>query len=233
MRLFCFHHAGGGASMFSTWAAWFLNDTEVCPVQLPARENRLKDPPISELSNLLEQLAPQILPYLDMPFAFFGHSLGALVSFELSRFLRRQYSLTPNHLIVSGYVAPQRRSAPTVPVHNLPTSELLSKLSSIGGTAKAVLSNKELMQLLIPAIRADFTIHETYTYQRGEVFDFPISAYGGLADHGVSRHDLEAWSVQTDSAFKLRMFPGGHFYINSQRTLLLEALTQDIARCAE
>src|SRR5205814_4666171 len=163
LRLFCFPYAGGGASIFRTWSENLPPEIEACPIQLPGRESRLLEAPFSQLFSLIEPVAQALLPYLDMPCAFFGHSMGALVSFELARYLRRQHGLSPVHLFVSGRRAPQL-SDPDPPIHPLPEAEFLEELRSLKGTPEEVLQNTELLQLLLPLLRADFAVCETYAY---------------------------------------------------------------------
>jgi medium-chain acyl-[acyl-carrier-protein] hydrolase len=168
------------------------------------------------------------LPHLERPFAFFGHSLGALVSFELARFLRREYAIRLVHLFVSSHSAPQIPDREP-PIHDLPAPDFVEKIRSLDGMPEKVLENGELMALIIPILRADFSMCETYVYQDAEPLDCPISALGGLYDRYVSRADLEAWREQTSAAFSARMFPGGHFYLNRERPLLLRALAQELS----
>lgn len=165
--------------------------------------------------------------HLDQPFAFFGHSMGALVAFELARHLRHRYGLAPELLVLSGHGAPQL-PAPGPPIHQLPEPAFIQKLRELNGTPEEVLSHDELRQLLLPVIRADFTVCETYAFEHDAPFEFPLSAYGGLADDHVGREALEAWSEHTTGPFQVRMFPGDHFYINTQRPLLLRTLAREV-----
>lgn len=228
LRLFCFPYSGAGASVFYGWSAVLPPAIEVCPMQLPGRENRLMDPPFAQLPPLVEAAGKALLPYLDKPFAFFGHSLGALVTFELARLLRRDHALRPVKLFVSGHSAPHIPDTEP-PIHNLPQTEFLERIRGLNGMSEAVLENAELMELLVPILRADFSICETYAYRDGTPLDCPISALGGLQDRHVSRADLEGWRQHTSASFSLRMFPGGHFYLNSQRALLLQTVARDLS----
>ncbi len=227
LRLFCFPYSGAGASIFYAWSDTLPATIEVCPVQLPGRGAQLAQPPFTRLPPLVQAVAQALLPYLDKPFAFFGHSLGALVSFELARYLCRQYNLDPTHLFVSGHNAPQVPDREP-PIHALPEPEFVEKLRRLNGMNKEVLENVELMELLLPILRADFAVCETYVYQADEPLDCPISAFGGLQDEYVSRESLAAWREQTSDSFSLRMFPGDHFYLNTERPLLLRALAQEL-----
>ena len=228
-RLFCFPYAGGGASIYHTWPEHVPAEIEVCPVQLPGRESRLRTPPFSQLLPLLQKLAQVLRPYLYMPFAFFGHSMGALISFELARQLRRQHDPGPVCLFVSAHRAPQI-PALKPPIHQLSTAEFIEELRRLNGTSEAVLQDAELLPLLLPTLRADFAICETYTYATEEPLDCPIVAFGGLQDCEVSRNDLAAWRDQTQSSFRFRMVPGNHFFLHSARATLVRAVSQDLLR---
>ncbi|MFL5654926.1 MAG: thioesterase II family protein [Ktedonobacteraceae bacterium] len=227
LRLFCFPYAGGGASIFRTWSEILPPQIEVCPVQLPGRESRLLEAPFSHLFSLIEPLTQALLPYLDMPCAFFGHSMGALISFELVRYLRRQHGLSPVHLLVSARRAPQL-IAPDPPIHHLPEPQFVEELRRLKGTPEEVLQTTELLQLLIPFLRADFALCETYLYTPGEALTCPVSVFGGLQDEEVSRDMLTAWREQTRGSFKLRLFVGDHFFLHAARASLLQALLQDL-----
>jgi medium-chain acyl-[acyl-carrier-protein] hydrolase len=215
--------------MFRTWPDDLPPDIEVCPVQLPGRESRLKEPPFTRLKHLVQTLVPLLCPYLSIPFAFFGHSMGALISFELARQLRRRSGLSPVHLFVSGRPAPPI-PAPDPPIHELPESAFVEELRRLNGTPESVLQNPELMQLVLPILRADFALSETFVYSTEDPLDCPISAFGGLQDGEVSHNDLAAWREQTHSSFTLRIFPGNHFFLQSARALILSAVSQELTR---
>ena len=228
LRLFCFPYAGGGASVYRGWSGQIPGDVEVCPVQLPGRESRLRDQPFDRPEPLIQTIADVLQPHFDMPFIFFGHSMGAMISFELARELRRRGQTLPLHIFVSGRRAPQ--SPPREePIHQLPDEEFYAKLRELNGTPEEVLQHAELMRLLTPILRADFAVNETYVYQPEEPFDFGISAFGGLADEEVNRDDVAAWREQTRGRFRMRMLPGDHFFIHGNRELVLEAVARDLA----
>jgi len=155
--------------------------------------------------------------------------MGALVSFELARLLRKQYGLEPLHLFVSGQQAPQIPNLDP-PIHVLSEPVFKEELHRLNGTSKAVLENAELMQLLLPILRADFAVLETYVYTTESPFNFPITAFGGLHDREVSYNELQAWQEQTNAAFLLQMFPGNHFFLHSAQSLLLQFLSQELRR---
>jgi medium-chain acyl-[acyl-carrier-protein] hydrolase len=233
VRLFCFPYAGGGASIFQKWSQLLPQEIEICPVQLPGREERLAEKPFSTMSSLLDTLVPLLLPYLDIPYAFFGHSMGTLISFELARHLSRiEQSLKPVHLFVAGHTAPQLPD-PDPPTYHLPEQEFIEELRRLKGTPEEVLKNEELLHMLLPLLRADFALCQTYSYAREQSLTCPISAFGGLQDADVSRESLGAWSEQTSGPFKMRIFPGDHFFLQKEWVSLLQALSLDLLTTVE
>jgi len=228
LRLFCFPYSGAGANVFYQWSNILPPAIEVCAVQYPGRGTRMSEPPITRMADLVQALSPLFPAFFDKPFAFFGHSLGAVAAFELARALRRHYDALPVHLIVSGHSAPQipdRRP----PIHNLPDEAFIAELRKLNGTPEEVLQNQELVSLLLPILRADFELSETYVYQPDEPLATPLAAFGGLGDPFINREELEAWEIHTTAGFRLRMFPGDHFYLNTNRALLLQALARELA----
>jgi medium-chain acyl-[acyl-carrier-protein] hydrolase len=230
MRLFCFPYAGGGASVFRTWAADLPTDVEVCPVQLPGREDRIREQPFTDASALVQALIPSLRPMLDRPFALFGHSMGALIAYELARQLTRQQMAMPTHLFVSG------RRAPTLPepdesLHALPTDDLfLSALQSRYNNIPAiVLQDAELREIFAPLLRADMTLVERYPIGAATPLPCPIIAFGGISDGRATRADLLAWQGLTQGSFDIHLMPGGHFYLNEDRQPLLARLGNYLA----
>lgn len=229
LQLFCFPYTGVGASVYRTWAAELGPAIEVIGVQPPGREARFAEPLFTRLDPLLDALLPAIQPLLSPPFAFFGHSLGSFVSFELCRRLRAAGGPLPVHLFVSG----QRAAQSTLRkerYHLLPDAELIEQLRRYNGTPAPVLADKELMDLLLPILRADFAIHELYSYAEGPPLDLPITAFGGIGDESIPEAELDAWRKQTARAFRLQMFPGDHFYLNEARGALTRSIAADLRR---
>jgi medium-chain acyl-[acyl-carrier-protein] hydrolase len=207
------------------------DEVEVLAIQLPGRSTRLSEPPFTRLSPLIQALARVLPPYLDRPFAFFGHSMGALIGFELARHLRKHDQPSPLRLFVSGNSAPHLpRSDP--PTYDQPEPEFLETLRKLKGTPEGVLQHPELRKLLLPTVRADFAVCETYVYEEGAPLAAPISAFGGLQDSRVGREELEAWREQTSLDFVIRMLPGDHFFLHSCRPLLLRALALELSELA-
>ena len=227
MRLFCFPYAGGNITLFHNWSRQLPGSVEVCAAQLPGRGNRMRETPFTSLRPLVESLGEAIGPLLQKPFAFFGHSMGALIAFELTRYLRREKGLSPRHLFVSGRRAPHvpKRESP---IHDLPQPEFIEELRRLDGTPSEVLEHPELMELMIPLLRADFAMVDTYEYVPEPPLECGITAYGGLQDHEVDRESLEAWRDCTQGRFILRMLPGGHFFPRSDQEMLLRLLNTEL-----
>jgi medium-chain acyl-[acyl-carrier-protein] hydrolase len=225
VRLFCIPYAGAGASVYFPWLEQAIPDVEIYAIHLPGRERRIREVPFSQLSPLVTELSEAIRPYLTRSFAFFGHSMGALISFELTRALRRRYGRTPLHLFMSAQPAPQLPN-PEPALCHLSDSEFLKELQKLNGTPSEVLTNKELMQLVLPTLRADFALTETYRYQSDLPFDCPISVFGGEDDLNIRAEHLDAWRDQTLSTFQLKLFNGDHFYLLPQREALLNVILE-------
>ncbi len=227
LRLFCFPYAGGGASIFRLWATSLPAEVEVCPVYLPGRENRLREPLFTSLEQLIPVLGQALDPYMDIPFAFFGYSMGALISFELARHLRRGQRQGPVRLLIAADRAPHL-PRPGPALHHLPDDEFRRALARFGGTPTAVLEHEELMEVLQPILRADFTLYETYMYAPEAPLDCPITAFGGIDDPMISMQEIAAWNEQTRQAFMLHRLPGNHFFLQSEQNTLLRLLSQEL-----
>ena len=200
-------------------------------MQLPGREARLMEPAFSSVFPLVDALAPAMVPFLDKPFALFGHSMGALVIFELARKLRRERRLLPECLFPSARVAPGFPLKGR-PVSNLPEDELVQELIQFNGTEQGVLQDKELLSLILPTLRADFAVHEGHKYSEEPPLQCPIVAFGGLQDPETEEEGLDAWRAHTSNSFAKRMFAGDHFFINSQQSLFFSGLSQELQKIA-
>lgn len=181
---------------------------------------------LRDMPSLIKVLAEGLHPYLDKPYALFGHSFGALVSFELARYCRKHYNRSPHYLLISGRQAPHIPDLS--PIHALPEADFIREIERLNGTPKEVVQNSEMMQLLVPILRADLEIDETYKYKAEPPLEIPIAAFGGERDPEASPMELEAWSQHTSNDFSLQMFPGDHFFINTARSHLLQALSQKL-----
>jgi medium-chain acyl-[acyl-carrier-protein] hydrolase len=197
---------------------------EICPIHLPGRATRIAEQPLTSITAIIEALIPSLLPRLDRPFAFFGHSMGALISFELAHLLRREHGLSPVHLFLSGRRAPHIPGSDE-PGFDLPRDEFLSLLRELKGTPEELLANAELFDLLLPMIRADFKAVQTYRHRATEPLQMPVTVFGGLEDTGTTAPQLQEWRTYTKGGFSLWMLPGDHFFVISHRRDLLQLLS--------
>lgn len=227
LRIFCFPYAGGSSQIFRTWSTQFPDEIELCPIQLPGRGSRFEEVPYRQIAPLITALAEVILPRMDRPCAFFGHSMGSIIAYELAQHLKQTAGVSLCHLFVSGRGAPHlpRRSTP---IYNLPEMEFLEELRQLNGTPEEVFDDRELLQLLIPLLRADFELIETYRFAGHSPLECPITAIGGLSDVEITREDIEAWSDHTASDFSAHMLPGDHFFIGQSEAFLLQIVIRQL-----
>jgi len=228
LRLFCFPFAGGGGSFYRSWSQDLPAGVEVCPVQLPGRETRMRETAYTRIEPLISDVTNALLPWLDKPYCLFGHSMGSLVVFELARRLATAHNSSPEHVFVSGYNAPQLEYKSALR-SDLPENEFMAQLARMEGTPKEVLESPELMQLLLPVMRADCAVCDFYTYSEQAALLCPISVYGGSEDHETPQQSLEAWREQTASAFNCQLFQGGHFFLQSARREFLAGLSNELS----
>jgi medium-chain acyl-[acyl-carrier-protein] hydrolase len=227
--LLCFAHAGGGTAVYRGWRNQVPPALSVCPVLLPGRENRLHEARCTRLEQVIEALLTVMATLQDKPFAFYGHSLGALIAFEFARALRRCGMPGPERLFLSGMGAPQapRRRRP---MSELPAAELLDMLAALydGGVPAEILEEPDMMALEVNILRADLAIFDSYQYQPEGPLDCPISVGVGQEDASVSLVDARAWQQLTSAPMTLRTFPGGHLFVNTAGDQILEMVQQDL-----
>jgi len=226
LRLFCFPHAGAGASAFGDWPSLLPEDIEVAAIALPGREDRLTEPAATHTAGLIRALTQAMRPYLSLPVAFFGHSGGALLAFELARAMRQRLRTEPAYLFLSGQPAPQVPQP--APIHALPDAEFDQRIRELGGIHPDVLADTRSLRMLMEAVRADFALWETHEFKPARPLDAPITVFGGASDPRTSDEDLNAWAEHTTGPFRLRVFPGGHFFVNDERDALLDELVRDL-----
>lgn len=214
-RLLCLHHAGGNPSAFRPWLGEFGDDVELLAIRLPGREARLRETPLTSVPAIVEPLVNALAPLREgVRLVVFGHSLGALLGFELARAMRRAALALPDRLVVSG------RNAPGVGrvlrLHVLSDRELIDEVQRVyGGIPKVLLDEPELLALTVPVLRADLTINETYEFGEEPALGCPITALGGVDDPHVSVAGLEAWAEQTTAGFEAERCAGDHFYLGA------------------
>ncbi len=226
-RLFCFPYAGGSANAYRRWR-WSLPErVEVCLAHLPGRGRDMGGQAFTQLMPLVKAVADCIDLETNVPYYLYGHSMGALISFEVARELFRRHRTGPRHLFVSG------RSAPQWPckepkLFNLPHDRFLEELKKINGTPMEVLRDPQLMEVFMNVLRADFEVVETYEYIPREPLPCPITVYGGLKDEDVPIESCEAWRQETSADCKVRMFAGDHFFIRDSLGEFITAFRGDL-----
>jgi medium-chain acyl-[acyl-carrier-protein] hydrolase len=230
LRLLCFPYAGGGVSIFRAWPDLLPADIEVWAVQLPGRDGRRQEPIPDDLTALAAAAAEGLAPQLRGPFACFGHSMGALLAFEFVRALRRMGRPEPAQLIVSARRAPQL-TREEAPLHALPQADFIRLLRQrYNSIPPAILAEPELLDLLLPIVRADFKMIESYHYHEDAPFDCSLRVFGGTQDEWAHPHELSAWQTQTRRPLGVQLFAGGHFYLQDVLPQLLAAVAKDLAQ---
>jgi medium-chain acyl-[acyl-carrier-protein] hydrolase len=228
LRLFCFPYAGGSASLFWTWQVGLQDWVSVTALQLPGRANRIQEAPFTSMSDLIPIVGHSMIPLLTHgSFAFFGHSMGAVLGFEVARWLKHNGFPTPKSLFVAG------RRAPQIPdtehsIHGLDDSEFIANLANNKGTPTHVLNNRELMTLMLPTLRADFRLIETYEYYPDAPLCSSIVAFGGTDDDETRDGKLDAWKAQTTQTFRRHQLQGDHFFIHTNEQELLRLLRREL-----
>ena len=231
LNLLCLPYAGASAQMFCQWPAHFPPEVGISLVHLPGRGKRLFEKPFTRLSSLVDAIVQNIPgELLEYPFAIYGHSMGALLGFEIARAVRRRYGIAPVQLLLSGrsapHVVPSRAAA-----FSLPHDEFIVRLRELNGTPRELLEDPEATEFFLPVLRADFELVDTYQYRPERRLSCPISVYGGLQDEEAPVTGLETWKEHTSAEFKVRLFPGDHFFIHASGTHFLEILRSDV--CGE
>lgn len=231
LRLICFPYAGGGAAIFRGWSNDLVPEVAVYSAQLPGREMRLAESTTSDINEIVIPMAESIGPCLQEPFAFFGHSMGALLAFELARVLRMRFGLRPVQLFLSARRAPQLPN-PDPPLAHLPEAAFIAEVNQRYNNSipNLILTNTELRDLFLPILRADLALLDSYCYTHQEPLDCPIAVFGGTEDRRATVEQLEAWRVQTQRHFSVELFPGGHFFLQESRALLLRSLAVHLRR---
>ena len=220
LRLYCFAYAGGDAGMYLSWQTRLGPDIEICGVQLPGRGARLHEPVPESLPTLVEQIATVIADQAPQPFALFGHSLGALLAFEVARHLDR-IGVSPRHLFVSGCQAPTHRGG-IRPLHLLSDEGLLEVLRDFNGTPPEVLRDREFMSLVLPTLRADFALACEYAYRPGPQLSVPMTVLAGTGESGGRWGEVGRWADQTVAPCRLHWFDGDHFFIHSHKHAVID-----------
>jgi pyochelin biosynthetic protein PchC len=223
VRLFCFPHAGGAASYYYPWSKSLPWDIELLALQYPGRQDRGSEACVRSIPDLADQIYAAIRPLLAEPFAFFGHSMGAILAFEVACRIARDEGTGPEHLFVSGRRAPSRVRHEEL--HRASKAAFIAEMRAVGGTNPRILADPELLDFVLPTIRADYAAIETYRYESAPPLSCDITALVGDSDPKASADDAAAWSQHTLGRFDLRIFPGGHFYLDDCRAGVIDALS--------
>jgi surfactin synthase thioesterase subunit len=225
VRILCFPHAGGNAAFYLPLRRLIPPGIDFCPVELPGRGARIEEPPICSMGELIEDICQTLRPLLEVPFACFGHSAGAVIAYEAARRLRSNDGRSATHVFVSAH-APSGDTHSARPLHELSDAALTMALHRFGATPQAVLSRPDLMELILPALRADLEICETFTPSTASI-PCPLTVFGGT-DDALGWTALDDWRRFTTGSFRLRLFAGGHFYFTTSPTDVIREIVADL-----
>ncbi|MEU9967211.1 thioesterase II family protein [Streptomyces malaysiensis] len=223
-RLVCLPHAGGTATFFHPWAGALGPDIEVLATRYPGRQERIAEPCATSIEQLADPLAAELLPFLDAPVAFFGHSMGASLAYELALRLQPAHADRLAGLFVSSREAPHLVTPKEI--HLGTDDELIAEVVRLGGADAALLDDPGIRDIVLPSVRADFGIAGTYRAAAPHPVGCPVVAYAGDRDPGAGENEMRHWSEVAGHSFDIRVLPGGHFYLNAER----DSLTNDIRR---
>ncbi len=226
IRLVCFPHAGGSASFYSPMSASLSPGVEVLAVQYPGRQDRRADKPIGNIPELADRIFEVLQLHVDRPLAFFGHSMGAVVAFEVARRLEQKANTAPVVLFASSWRAPSKHRHEAV--HLRDDEGLVVELKSLNGTDVKLLDDEELLRMILPAVRSDFKALETYTFSPGPMLSCPISVFIGEADPKTTVDEARAWRQHGKGGFHIRIFPGGHFYLIAHQAAVIKEISRGL-----
>ncbi|MDT0331194.1 thioesterase II family protein [Nocardiopsis lambiniae] len=221
-RLVCLPHAGGGAGAFRSWASLLPAGVELLCVQYPGREDRFGEPLVDDMGEVVSRLAGELAPWLDRPYALFGHSMGSAVAYELGRALRDGGAPGPERLFASGRRAPA--DAPPGRVHLADDDAIVSELLRLGGTEEEVLADPGLREAVLELVRNDYRLIERYRPFPGPPLDCPVSVFLGDTDPEVDADNARKWAETTTGRVDVQVFPGDHFYLAPRREDVIAAL---------
>lgn len=230
LRLFCFHHAGGNAAAFRLWPRR-LPHVDVCAIQLPGRGNRLSEPAMNRVPDIVDELLPSMLPLLDREYAFFGHSMGTAIAFAMAQRLQAMGERLPSRLIVSGR-QPPHRPFPEPTLRGLADKDVIAEIDRRYGLPPEVLAVPEIIELMLPTLRSDFAAIEDYPPEPPQPLPLRIVAFGGSMDPCATPARLQAWQACTTRPLAMRHFRGNHFYLDDDIDAVLAAIAKELAPIA-
>jgi len=226
IRLIVFPYAGGSASVFKQWENFLSTDIEICPIQLPGREDRYHEKSFTEIESYIQEFSGYFQRLSDLPFVFFGHSLGALFCYEVCRYLEKNALPLPLHVFISGASPP--RKFETNEIKEYTDEELKKELISLNGIPEEFKKNESLFKLFLPIIRSDIALVKTYNYIDDYKFSMPISVFGGALDKSVLLTDLKNWNRLANDYCKIYTFSGDHFFLFSEQDKLLSEINREM-----
>lgn len=217
-RLVCLTYAGRGASGFADWPRLVGGTADVLAVQLPAREERRTDPPVTDIAALRERLLPELLPWLDGPFVLFGHCMGGLLAASIATTLSAEHGRAPEALVLSGTAPPWQQEA-LGELENLTDGEFIRGLRKAGALTRKQIAEPAVLALMLPAIRADYVLFEStregFAEPASAPLHCPLELFAGESDTAIDPDRMRAWGALTTGPVALRMFPGDHFFLDT------------------
>lgn len=228
LRLFCFPPAGSGTHIFRSWPNELPLNIEVCAIRLPGRESRYSEPAFRRLEPMVESLVPALQQFLDVPFVMFGHSMGALLAYEVTRGLLAANAVEPVALFVSAHRAPQLPSRHRA-LHDLPRDRLIAELKALHDAPVEAFDDEDFIDAVLPTLRDDLELAETYKFVAEPMLSCPVIAMGGTFDASVVPEELDRWRAITEGSFKSLLFEGDHFFVDNPSTSFLPALRRELS----
>ncbi|ARU26541.1 thioesterase II family protein [Cellvibrio sp. PSBB006] len=228
INIFCFPYAGGNASFYRSWGHNFSGIANIVPIELPGHGARILEPPYCSLRKLVDDIAIEIIDLLEKPYIFLGYSMGTKIAFELMRFFQKKSIDLPSHFIAIASPAP-RAIKRFPPIHTLPDDDFIDSLSRYNGMSDTILQDRNLMELLLPALRADFSMLDEYQSVDNSRFPLDVSIFGGTSDQHVSIEEMMLWGQNFQNLYRSRFFPGNHFFVSENKN---EFLSELVGICA-
>lgn len=229
-KLFCFPYAGGSSNIYFKWNQYLLHSIELIPIELAGRGKRIHEKPYDSIDEMINDVFSIIQTYnlSESSYSFFGHSMGAIIAYEVAHYLiKKNIVLGPTHIFLSGRQPPHIITDRDI-THNLPDELFKEKLFALGGTPKEFFDHPELLSFFLPLIRNDFKIVETYTYSERKPLSSPITVFLGTEEKDIDEKDISEWSLHSSSSCKIYMFPGDHFFINKFYPKIINIINQSL-----
>lgn len=228
IRLFCLPYAGGSSSAFYKWSSHLNSSIELCPLELSGRGERFGSELFDNIDDIVEDLfvtlKKELEESVDFDYAFFGHSLGTILAYELMRKIQQNNYKEPIHIFMSGRFPPHKEELKYI--HNLPDDQFIDEIIKLGGMPDTLVQNKEILDLFTPVLKSDYTAVETYKYTESDKWNFDISILMGNEDEEVKHYDFNEWTTYTNNKCNFFMFNGDHFFINDNITEITDIINK-------